>query len=250
MIEEPEAHASDTSQKPNSSLDHSTISAPRRDRCVAQVAAARQEVEHEVAVGDRVDRVRRHARRSPARARAATGRCRSSRRPARPRRAAGRWSTRSTNSKRRASRAEHPEVREQVMRRDRPAGRAAGACSRASASRGGARRAATSTLCRPLQRLERPQGVRAREHRHVGGDLVVARARGVQLAADRADDLRQPALDRHVDVLVVVVEAERRRPRARAATRSSPFSSASRSASLMIPDAASIVAWARDCSTS
>ena len=40
MIEEPEAHASETSQKPNSWLDHSTISAPSRDRCVAQVAAA------------------------------------------------------------------------------------------------------------------------------------------------------------------------------------------------------------------
>jgi hypothetical protein len=40
MIEEPDAHASETSQKPNSSLDHSTISAPSRDRCVAQVAAA------------------------------------------------------------------------------------------------------------------------------------------------------------------------------------------------------------------
>src|SRR3954471_12294473 len=40
MIDEPEAHASLTSQNPNSSEDHSTISAPRRDRCVAQVAAA------------------------------------------------------------------------------------------------------------------------------------------------------------------------------------------------------------------
>ena len=40
MIEEPDAHASETSQKPNSSLDHSTISAPRRERWVAQVAAA------------------------------------------------------------------------------------------------------------------------------------------------------------------------------------------------------------------
>ena len=40
MIDEPDAHASETSQKPNSSLDHSTISAPRRDRWVAQVAAA------------------------------------------------------------------------------------------------------------------------------------------------------------------------------------------------------------------
>src|SRR3954453_18759842 len=40
MIEELDAQASLTSQKPNSSDDHSTISAPRRDRWVAQVAAA------------------------------------------------------------------------------------------------------------------------------------------------------------------------------------------------------------------
>ena len=37
---EPDAKASDTSQKPNSSLDHSTISAPSCERWVAQVAAA------------------------------------------------------------------------------------------------------------------------------------------------------------------------------------------------------------------
>ena len=36
----PELHASGSSQKPNSALDHSTSSAPRRDRWVAQVAAA------------------------------------------------------------------------------------------------------------------------------------------------------------------------------------------------------------------
>ena len=47
------------------------------------------------------------------------------------------------------------------------------------------------------------QRVRAREHRHVGRHLVVARAGGVQPPADRPDDLGQPALDRHVDVLVV-----------------------------------------------
>ena len=39
--------------------------------------------------------------------------------------------------------------------------------------------------------------------------LVVAAAAGVQLAADRADQLGQPALDRHVDVLVGGREAER-----------------------------------------
>ena len=63
-------------------------------------------------------------------------------------------------------------------------------------------------LCRRASRVDRPQRVRAREHRHVGRDLVVARAGGVQLAADRAGDLGQPPLDRHVDVLVVGPERE------------------------------------------
>jgi len=40
MIELPELHASGSSQKENSTLDHSTSSAPRRDRWVEQVAAA------------------------------------------------------------------------------------------------------------------------------------------------------------------------------------------------------------------
>ena len=40
MIDDEEAQSSRTSQNPNSSELHSTISAPSRDRCVAQVAAA------------------------------------------------------------------------------------------------------------------------------------------------------------------------------------------------------------------
>ena len=40
MIDEPLVHASGSSTKPNSCEDHSTSSAPRRERCVAQVAAA------------------------------------------------------------------------------------------------------------------------------------------------------------------------------------------------------------------
>ena len=49
----------------------------------------------------------------------------------------------------------------------------------------------------------------AREERDVGDDLVVARARGVQLAAGAPGDRRQPPLDGHVDVLVVGLERER-----------------------------------------
>src|SRR5262245_4381932 len=40
MIDEDDAQASETSQNPNSSDDHSTISAPSRDRWVAHVEAA------------------------------------------------------------------------------------------------------------------------------------------------------------------------------------------------------------------
>jgi hypothetical protein len=46
-------------------------------------------------------------------------------------------------------------------------------------------------------------------HGEVGRHLVVARPRRVQLAPQRADDLRQAALDGHVDVLVAVGKRER-----------------------------------------
>jgi hypothetical protein len=50
--------------------------------------------------------------------------------------------------------------------------------------------------------------VGAHDHRHVRGHLVVPRAGGVELSADRTDDLGEPPLDRHVDVLVVVQHDE------------------------------------------
>jgi hypothetical protein len=59
-----------------------------------------------------------------------------------------------------------------------------------------------------VDRARRVPGRVAREERDVRRDLVVARARGVQLAADRTRDLRHAALDRHVDVLVAVLERE------------------------------------------
>jgi len=46
-------------------------------------------------------------------------------------------------------------------------------------------------------------GPLARVHRQIGHHLVVARARGVQLAPDRSDDLGEPPLDCHMDVFVV-----------------------------------------------
>ena len=40
MMLEPDVNESPSSRNPNSSLDHSTISAPRRERCIAQIDAA------------------------------------------------------------------------------------------------------------------------------------------------------------------------------------------------------------------
>ena len=58
------------------------------------------------------------------------------------------------------------------------------------------------------EQADRVAGGIGDEHRQVGRDLIVARAAGVDLAADPAGDLGQPPLDRHVDVLVGVLEGE------------------------------------------
>ena len=104
--------------------------------------------------------------------------------------------------------AQHPEPGEQVVtERDR-----LGALQVGVAGQPGA-----AVLATPARRIRRRQAdqqlardLRAigDEHREVGRDLVVARAPGVDLAADPADDLGQAALDRHVDVLVGRLERE------------------------------------------
>ena len=49
----------------------------------------------------------------------------------------------------------------------------------------------------------------------VDGDLIVARARGVQPPRRRADDLAKPAFDVHMDVFERALERKRRPPRFR-----------------------------------
>ena len=100
------------------------------------------------------------------------------------------------------------------------------------------------------QQLDRPQRVRLDDHRHVGRDLVVARAAGVELAGERADLLAEQALDRHVDVLVGVLELEAVRAQLARATRSSPASICSSSSSSRTPISRSARACARDWSMS
>ena len=102
---------------------------------------------------------------------------------------------------------EHPEVGEQVVAQVdglrplqvRVAGR------RPVAVRLGLRH---QRLHQALEQRDRARGVGADEQGQVGGHLVVARAGRVELAAERADQLGQPPLDRHVDVLVVLAELE------------------------------------------
>ena len=142
----------------------------------------RQEVEHEVAVGDSVDRVRDHAREAELGGhQLPVGREVHARQRARAQRQlAGQPSTTS----KRAVAPEHPEVRQQVVRqihRLRPLQVGVAGHRPVEVRLGDAHEHRLEVL----QRLDRPQGVRAGEHRHVGGDLVVARAGGVELAADR-----------------------------------------------------------------
>ena len=78
--------------------------------------------------------------------------------------------------------------------RGRPAARAGGGCSPGS---GQSRWRSASSASVPMRAMEQLLGasrrVGAHEHRHVGGHLVVARARGVELAADRARRSRSAA---------------------------------------------------------
>ena len=102
---------------------------------------------------------------------------------------------------------EHPEVSEKVMTEvdrlgplqvgvagHRPVAMALGQLEQA--------------LHRRRRQVDRLQRMHLDDHRHVGRDLIVARAAGVQLAGERADLLAEQPLDRHVDVLVGGVELE------------------------------------------
>ena len=146
-------------------------------------------VEHEVAVRDRVDRVRRHRRRSRAPRRRRRGRAPSSAPRARPSRAAAR-ALRRSRSRGGARRARASRSGRADGGRGTRAVRAGDGCSRASASRRGAPRARASA---PSARApaRSPRRALANVQRRVGRDLVVAGAAGVELSPHRAGDLGQ-----------------------------------------------------------
>jgi hypothetical protein len=87
----------------------------QRDRCIIAIAGRREELEREVAVGDGVERVRGGLAK-PSSAAVRCGRWGSRCRRARRRRAVSASRRASASRKRPSSRAEHLEVREQVVR--------------------------------------------------------------------------------------------------------------------------------------
>ena len=184
--------------------EHDLRAQPRQMRRAGRRGG--EEVEHEVAVGDGVDRVRHHAREPELGGhQAPVGREVHARQRARAQRQLGGRPQHGLEARRVAP--EHPEVRQQVMTQIDGL--------RALEVRVARHRPVQVRLghahdhgLQVLQRLDRPQRVRAGEHRHVGRDLIVARAGRVQLAADGPHDLGEPPLDRHVDVLVGVQEGE------------------------------------------
>ena len=210
-----------------------------------------QEVEHEVAVGDGVDRVRRDARRSRARA-ATMPRSVSKFTPASAPAPSGRSAT-CARAKREALAVARAASRRRRAGggRGRPAARAGGACSRAAASRGGASAASSSARMQVLDARRRVAGGVAHEQRDVRGDLVVARARGVQLARRPAPAISvtrrsiamwmssSSSANGNVPSRELAPRRRRAPPAARRGRRSE-----------MIPRAASMRAWARDCATS
>ena len=197
---------SESLTSPTSGEVQITISSAKRDRCTAAIAAADERLQHEVAVGDRVERIRHRpveAERlrghvAVERERGAGERGGAERRFVEPLARIGEAA---------AVARRHLDIGEEMvaeghrlrglqMREARHHGR--GVFERLLGERalvGGKRRV---------------EGVDRGPHPEpeIGRDLVVARARGMQPPRRRPDQLGEPALDVHVDVFERALELE------------------------------------------
>ncbi len=212
-IDEPVAYASASRTKPNSSVDHSTISSPMRERCTC-VSAATNSASATKSRSETASSEFSNGRAKPS----CVGDRRGIERQAR------------TGERARAERRdvgaveavvpavdvarEAPRSARADGARAAPAARAAGACTPGARSRSTPRARCSSTSCSSWMRVDLVAALAPEVQAQVERDLVVAAATGVQLGARRARDLGDAALDRGVDVFVGRRERERARPRA------------------------------------
>ena len=199
-----EPHVAERRRRP----DHELFARPRRGDGRAHRGV--EQVEHDVAVADAVERVARRLREAElARGRVAVER----QRRARQRRAAERAEARARRRRRARTvprRARTLAPRRRARTRAAPAARAASASSRRAACRARARlRRDLRAARRRRAQLRAPRCARSRAYREeCRRDLIVARASGVQPFAGGAGQLAHARVDRAVHVL----EVARRRP--------------------------------------
>ena len=206
-IDEPVAYASASRMNPNSSVDHSTISSPMRERwicvIVATNSASATKSRSETASSEFWNRRAKPS--SFATKFGSSGKLEPASAPA----PSGETSARSRQSRPPVDVAcQCPEVREQVVRQqDR-----LGALEVREAGQRDFGRLVRAPEEHLLQRVDAGHLLTtfaAHVQPQVECDLVVAAAAGVQLGAGRPRDLRDAPLDRGVDVFVARHERER-----------------------------------------
>ena len=208
--------------KRNGALHQITISSARRDRCTAQIAAAGEELQREIAVRHRVQRVGRRPVEAQRRARSSS-RSIGNEVPASAAEPSGHSFSRAPAVGQAAAVAvQHLDIGQQmVAERHRLRG----------LQMGEARHRIGGMLARPARASARitsascadSPSIASRTHRRKSVATWSLRLRaGVQPLAGLADALGQPRLDVHVDVFQRHIEREACRSRSRAAIASRP----------------------------
>ena len=207
MIEEPVVNLSDSLTRPTSGDDQITISSAKRDRCTAAIEAA-DSVSSTKSRSDTASSEFAIGRSKPS-AFAVMSRSIGNDVPASARGAERAFvEPRARVGEAAAVARRHLDIGEQMMAEGHRLRR----LQMGEARHHGRRRApAPSRRARADSRQARasmPSMRVAHPEPEIGRDLVVARARGVQPPGGRPDQLGQPALDVHVDVLERALELE------------------------------------------
>ena len=204
-IDEPVEYASARRKNPNSSVDHSTISSPRRE---VHLGERRDEecLRHEVTIGDRVERVVEGS--GEAELVGDELRVEWKARPGERAGAEGRHVGAGDAIAPAIDVAhERPEMREQVVREQHGL-RALEVRVAGQVHVGGLLRAPQENRLQLVDPPHLREAFAAEIEPHVQGNLIISASAGVQLRPGRTRDLGDPALDRGMDVLVGRCERE------------------------------------------